>query len=326
LTYASFSDVFYGELPSDFEQSGLLWAGNGATPESVKDIDALTASCGQGGVIIYDQRMGTAETLFDLDQRRRLQASEIQLVPVDMSTVQGMLDAAQVMGEALSESTECAQDASAMAREYINTVNGIVRSVAATNGGYLGTHRVRTDLLTAYNSPPVSSFRWARVYGYFATDSESGLYHRNSHLDVSDIVLFANNGTIGETPLSFWMQAAGVWDGTVVSGAHTGLRILWFTPAIWPSGTLGGGHSGGALSRWLDTPALGGEDTYRSSPMTGYTDDLDSAYMGSSWGLGSSQVPYLIVCASDGKTAPQIKSTVVQSMLSYDQRGVMTPY
>jgi hypothetical protein len=330
LTYASFSDVFYGELPSDFEQSGLLWSGNGATPESVKDINALTASCGQGGVIVYDQRMGTAETLFDLDQRRRLQAAEIQLVPVDMSTVQGMLDAAQVMGEALSESSECAQDASAMARDYISAVNGIVRSVAATNGGYLGARAsVESNILTAYNSPPVRSFRWAKVYGYFATDSESGLYYTtNSHLDVSDIVLFANNNTTGETPLSFWMQATGVWDGTAYgNGVSTGLRILWFRPTTWPSGTLGGGHSGGALSRWLDTPAIGsvGSST-RSSSMTGFTDNAVNAFIGSSWGLGSSQVPYLIVCASDGKTAPQIKNTVVQSMLSYDQRGVMTPY
>jgi hypothetical protein len=332
LTYASFSDVFSGEFAPGFEQSGLLWSGNGSTPGSVRDIDALISSCGQGGVIIYDQGMGTAETLFDLDQRRRLQAAEIQLVPVDMSTVQGMLDTAQVMGEALSESSECAQDASAMARDYISAVNNIVRSVAATNGGYLGSARaIETSLMTVYNSPPVRSFRYTKVFGYIATDSETGLsYTPNPYLDVSDIVLFGNYGRRMNTPLSFWMQATGVWDnaghGAETLGMSTGLQVFWPEPTSWSSTMLGGGHSGGALSRWLDTL---GTPSYRDSdknnvlsgePQTTFTS------AGYGWGLGSSQVPYLIVCASDGKSATQVKNTVVQSMLSYDQRGVITPY
>jgi hypothetical protein len=332
-TYARFFDVFSGELPADFEQSGLLWSGSGASPESVKDIDALVSLCGQGGVIVYDQGMGTAESLFDLDQRRRLQAAEIQLVPVDMSTVQGMLDAAQVIGEALSESSECAQDALAMAREYINTVNNIVRSVAATNGGSLATNNARgTTLLTSYNSPPIDSFRQTKIYGYIATDSESGLYFTpTSYLDASDIVLFGNNSSYMSTPLSFWMQTAGVYDNTALSGVpSTGLQVLWPSLGNHSLSAFGGGQSGGALTRWLSTPPSA--DSGGGVSFLGYWNLLEgepqglTTSRGYGWGLGSSQVPYLVVCASDGRSATQVKNVVVQSMRSYDQRGVLTPY
>jgi hypothetical protein len=325
-----FRDVFSGEFLPDFEQSGLLWSGSGATPDNVRDIDALVAACGTGGVIVYDQRLGSPYSFFNLEQRQRLQASEIQFVPVELSTVQGMLDAAQVIGEALSESTECAENAPAMAREYINTVNNIVRSVAATNGGSLGTRAATgTRILTAYNSPPVTSIRYRHTFGYIATDSESGLYYNPSrYLDVSDIVLFGNNSTYMETPLSFWMQAAGVWDGAAHSGFPlTGLEVLW---PLQDSGyrslaTFGGGRSGGALTRWLGSPNAIGNVVGNWNVMQGESYSLGTT-QANDWGLGSAQIPYLIVCGSDGKTASQIKQTVVRSMLSYDQGRGMTPY
>jgi hypothetical protein len=334
-TYAHFSDVFSGEFPEGFEESGLLWSGSGSSPGSVKDIDALVSLCGQGGVIVYDQRLGNEKSLFDLDQRKRLQKAEIQLVPVEMSTVQGMLEAAQVIGEALSESSECAEDASAMARAYIDTVNSIVRSVAATNGGYLAAFNgaaatLSSTLLTAYNSPPVSRFLYTKVYGYIATDSESGLSFTSSpNMDVSDIVLFGNNSAYMNTPLSFWMQAAGVWDASVASAApSTGLRVFWPTEAGQSLTAFSGGRSGGALARWLGTPPPSDATSNYGGQwhaMKGqYSTMLE--FKGSGHGLGSSQVPYLIVCASDGKSATQVKDTVVRGMRSYDENGVLTPY
>ncbi|MDR1015050.1 MAG: hypothetical protein LBL86_08770 [Coriobacteriales bacterium] len=329
-TYAHFSDVFSGEFPADFEDVGLLWSGSGSSPASVKDIDALVSLCGQGGVIVYDQRTGYAETLFDLDQRKRLQKAEIQLVPVDLSTVQGMLDAAQVVGEALSESSECAEDASAMAREYADTVNSIVRSVVATNGGYLATHNGGTatlagTLLTSYNSPPVRTFRYKKVYGYIATDSEAGLsFTPSSKLDVSDVVLFGNNSAYMSTPLSCWMQAAGVWDRTAAPGSpSTGLTVLWPNAEGRSSAAFGGGSSGGALTRWLGSPlgVFSGYDT-NWNVMAGE----GGSTVVYAWGLGSSQVPYLIVCASDGKSAAQVKDAVVRSMQSFELDGMLTPY
>jgi hypothetical protein len=327
-TYSSFNVVFGGELFAGFEQNALLWSGDGSSPASVKDIDALVSACGQGGVIIYDQKMGNAETLFSLEQRQRLQAAEIQLVPVDMSTVQGMLDAAQVIGEALSQSSECAQDAPALAREYINTVHNIVRSVTAANGGSLAAlNAAGGTLLTAYNSPPVSSFRYWKTYGYIATDSESGLsFTQDANLDVSDVVLFGNNSAWMDTPLSFWMQAAGVWDRTTSAGVPgTGLTLFWPSSQSRSLSMFGGGKSGGALTRWLGSPVLG--SSARAGNVNSMIGELLSvATHISYWGLGSSQIPYLIVCASDGKAAAQVKDAVVTSMMSYEQRTVLTPY
>jgi hypothetical protein len=325
-TYASFVDVFSGEMPAGFEQGGLLWSADGARPANVRSIDALIAACGQKGVIVYDQTMGTSESLFSLDQRRRLQASEIQLVPVDMSTVQGMLDAAQVIGEALSESEECVQDALAMSRSYIRAVNDIVRSVAATNGGWLAQRNAAgSSLLTAYNSPPVTNTRYLRTFGYIATDSEQGLRYTGGSIDASGVTLFGNNSAWMSTPLSFWMQAAGVHDNTTGGYPYTGLMLFWpfYNNVDQITTTLVGGQSGGAWSRWLGSsyatlgPAItliNGEDPGRM------------ATVGEGWGLGSAQVPYLIVCASGGKTAAEVKGAVVDSMLSYDSGGPLTPY
>jgi hypothetical protein len=322
-TYASFADVFGGELPANFEQSGLLWDASGSEPTNVRDIDALVAACGQGGIIVYDQTMGNANTLFSLEQRKRLQAAEIQLVPVDMSTVQGMLDAAQVIGDALSQSSECAQDASAMAREYISTVNNIVRSVAATNGGYLATRGASGGiLLTAYNSPPVRSYRYTRIFGHIATDAEFGLsYTGSSNVDASGVVLFGNNSAWMSTPLSFWMQAAGVYDRAAGGYPYTGLLALWpFGDGTgFNTASLAGGRSGGALSRWLGTPHNG------SGIIDIAGEELSTSLRrGAGYGLGSSEVPYIIVCASDGRSATQVKDAVVAGMLS--SGTPLTPY
>jgi hypothetical protein len=326
--YASFVEVFGGEMPEGFEQSGLLWSASGSVPTNVRDIDALVAACGQGGVIVYDQTMGNANTLFSLEQRKRLQAAEIQLVPVDMSTVQGMLDAAQVIGDALSQSSECAQDAPAMAREYISTVNNIVRSVAATNGGYLGAYDASGgSLLTAYNSPPVRSLRYARTFGYIATDSEAGLtYTGSSYVDASGVVLFGNNNTWMSTPLSFWMQAAGVWDRSANPSTVNPMGLVTLFPLSdgtgWSTASLAGGRSGGALSRWLGTPHLSfaGQNAMLGEALS------VSQTVGQGYGLGSSQIPYLIVCSSDGRSATQVKDAVVAGMTSYDRGGSLTPY
>jgi hypothetical protein len=323
-TYAIFADVFADEDPS--LEGKLLWSGSGSSPASVKDIDALVAACGQKGIIVYDQRMGNANDLFDLEQRRRLQAAAIQLVPVDMSTVQGMLDAAQVIGDALSErdNSRFVVDARAMSRDYIRTVNDIVRSVAATNGGYLAARNAAGgSLLTSYNSPPVTSYRFTHTFGYIATDSESGLtYSGSEYVDVSRIVLFGNYGSRNNTPLSFWMQAAGVWDNTGSANTNNaGLELL--RPLNITGGLLGGGRSGGAWSRWLGT-----HNTPGSPPPENWvaSEAFEGAGTNSGLGLGSYQVPYLIVAASDGRSAGQVKDAVVESMLANGDVGKLTPY
>lgn len=313
-TYRRFVDIFGGEMPEAFQANGLLWSKDGSSPADVKDIDALVAACGQNGVIVYDQTLGNQTTLFSLDQRKRLQAAGIQLVPVDLSTVQGILDAARVVGDALSESTECAQNSSAMATTYVQSVNNIVKSVAATNGGYLASMIGGFRLLTTYNECPVGSYRSNNVYSYIATESETGLSYTDASVSTSGIVLFANNSTFMDTPLSFWQQAAGIWDNTYASSSSTGLQVLWPLFSSVDATTLTGGASDGARSRWLGT----------TNRMIGEPVALGVGEV--SHGLGSDEVPYLVVCASDGKSAGQVKSAVVASMASYDTSGVLTPY
>jgi hypothetical protein len=271
--------------------------------------------------------MGNAESLFDLNQRRHIQAAEIQLVPVDMSTVQGMLDAAQVIGDALSESTECEQDARAMSNEYRNAVNNIVRSVADTNGGNLAMRNASGgSLLTSYNSPPVRSYRFTNTYGYIATDSDWGVEYTGSIVDTSRVMLFGNYSTWKSTPLSFWMQAAGVFDRTAGTVAFKRGGLL----AFWPlqdgsrrtGATMSGGH--GTLSRWLGSSdgVGGGAD---SSWMIGQELSIGEL-LGSNYGLGSYQVPYLIVCARTETSARVVKNDVISSMLSFSDYNSLTPY
>lgn len=321
-TYRRFVDIFGGEMPSDFQTRGLLWSRDGSSPSDVKDIDALVSACGQNGVIVYDQTLGDQTTLFNLDQRKRIQAAGIQLVPVDMSTVQGMLDAARVVGDALSQSTECAQDSSAMATSYVQAVNNIVKSVSATNGGYLASSQGGFRLLTKYNELPVGNYRSNNVYSYLATDSESGLSYTAAgfSLDVSGIVLFENGGGFLSTPLFFWQQAVGIQASTNGDGnASTGLKALWPISGVVDATTLSGGGAGGARARWLGSNA-------GTSAMSGRALTTSELVAKSGYGLGSDEVPYLIVCDSNGKSAGQVKNAVVQSMASYSQSGVTTLY
>lgn len=319
-TLRRFADIFGGEMPAGFQTNGLLWSRDGSSPSDVRNIDALVAACGQNGVIVYDQTMGDQTTLFSLDQRQRLQAAEIQLVPVDLSTVQGMLDAARVVGDALSQSTECAQDSSAMATSYIQTVNDIVKSVAATHGNSLaGT--AGGGLRTRYNECPVGSYRDNKVYGYIAIDSETGLSYVDPSVDASGIMLFGSNASMLSSPLPFWEQVAGIQERTFGVSGSSGLQVFWplTSDPIKPT-TLGGGRSGGALSRWLGSqPSVDGQ--FMMGEGLTFTE-----MKGRGYGLGSREVPYLIVGASDGKSAGQVKGAVVQSMASYDRGGVLTPY
>jgi hypothetical protein len=246
-----------------------------------------------------------------------------------------MLDAAQVIGEALSESSECAQDARAMATSYINAVNDIVKAVAATNGGNLAAYTAAgTSLLTAYNKPPVTGHRFTKVYGYIATDSESGLTYRPSAaVDASDIMLFANNSTWKETPLSFWLQTAGVWDNAAHGSlSFTGLTVLWplsngaSSDAVVRDLTVfAGGKTGGALSRWLATTNPLDSSMGRWNYIVGEGFSV-STYGAGDYGLGSREVPYLIVCASDNKSAAGVKADVVKSMVSNANGNGLTPY
>lgn len=318
-TYSYFGEVFANEAGS----IKFFWSRDGSSPSDVSNIGALVDACGKDGVIVYDQRLGDQTTLFSDAQRKELYAANIQLVPVDLSTVQGLLDAATVIGDALSESSESAQDSKAMARAYVSAVGNIVKASAATHGGtYVGPgpSSSAASLYTTYYNCPVSGGGAASALCYIATAAEGGLTYASGNLDVSGVVLFAASDP-QETPLAFYAQAAGVWDGTMTSYTK-GLTVLWPVTTRIDKTVLTGGASGGAWSQWLGTEEQASAMARSSNGSPGGS----RTWAGDNYGLGSAYVPYLIVCATDGYSALQVRDAVVESMGSARSLYSVRPY
>lgn len=319
-TYLAFKDVFGGEAPTSI----VLWARDGSSPDDLTSIDALVSACGSGGVLVYDQRLGDQTTLFTDAQRRELYAADIQLVPVELSTVQGMIDAARVMGDALSESHGhgvCALDAKAMSDDYVRAVDDIVRACAATHGGTLGFGSPYGIPLTKYTACPVSSFADNCVYCYLSSDAEAGVIMQESeegwHVDASKVVLFSGNGDWLASPVFFWQQCAGLNNDMCEIVAKNGLSALWPIKGVGPY--LSGGNADGALSRWLSTARQPYSEMF-------YASDPHSSWAVGTSGIPSQENPYLIVSASGGLSGSDVKALTVASMGSYYSDGTVTPY
>ncbi len=314
-TVSNFKTVFSKELSSDFETSALLWTGEGGSSSDVKDIDALVSVCKEGGVILYDQKEGSWEERFDLEQRKKLQAANIELVPLDFSTVQGMLDAASVIGEALSESTECALNAQSQANLYVKTVGDIVSQAATSHGGTLASRDDSTSgnrLLTTYNSCPVSTRKTNHTFVAFGTSYVTGIsYSGNAagSLDTTGGLLFSR--VDGSTPLSFWAQAAGVWDRAADASLESSSTYAMLygieTGAYYDKSFFASSSASSVLSHCTSAIILGSEDHTSSTGQSNFGD-----------GLGSASFPYLIVSGSNGKSADTVKQSVVQQMASND--------
>ena len=322
-TAMAFCDVFADEVSEG--DIAFWWEEDGSDPSDISDIEELIEACGEDGVIVYETGLGDASELFSSAQTQALAAHGYQLVPVDLSTVQGMQDAALAIGEALSESP-CAQDAESMADAYCDAIDDIVSEVAEAHGGTLASKSGGKTLLTTYNGCPVKSYQTADVYCYVATMSETGLaYDGDEAVDASGIVLFGALSDTSETPLWFWKQVAGLWDYNMSSNSYAGSYV-----AYWPlnalqyvgtqqgklttssGSTLTGGSSGGALALWQSS-------TYQKvSSMP--------AVEGAQAGLGTASEPYLVICASDGRSASGNAELVLESMASYKASGTITPY
>lgn len=309
-TTSNFADVFGDELPSDFEQTAILWEGSGSVSSQVVDIEALVEACGQDGVLVYDQSEGSYDTRFDLEQRKWLQLYNIQLVPVDFSSVQGMIDAAAVIGDALSESS-CAQDAKQNADAYAQRISSIVSAVAGSQNGSLAAKDESVSgsrLLSDYNSCPIRSYTSNHLFTAFGVQYISGIAYSNGSyaLDTTHGLLFTRIDN--SSPLSFWAQAAGVWDRAadlsesdtspyamiygINSGAYYDERFFY----------MDSGGTSVVLASTSKRITLSTQDsTTDPSSSAGRTGD----------GLGSGAFPYLIVGASNGQTAQKVKESVV---------------
>ena len=319
LSYASFGDVFASEL----DGVQRLWDGDGSRPEDLGSVDDLVAACGQDGVIVYDQRLGNQNQFFDEDQRRELYAANIQLVPVEMSTVQGMKDAAAAIGDVLSESP-CEQDAPAMAEQYCQFIDDMVRAVAATHGGSVAWYWEGAPMTTLYNSCPVGTTS-TKLCSIVAVESESGLRLEGGSygvpVDASGIVLFQRNSDYLRSPLMFWQQVSGAapLNVTDTSGEAQGLQALWpIEGEIGPARLVGSGN-GGAWSRWAASRPRSDSHTMLGIYGSGQRSEN---------GLGSAEMPYLIVCGNASASSQEVKRAVVASMNEYQESGRVraTPY
>ncbi len=315
MTYSSFKDVFADELPDGLP---LLWDNDGSSPGDLASIDNLVQACGENGVIMYEQNtLGYYDDIFSYDQRESIYNAGIQLIPLDFSSVQGILDAADAIGKALNNSDECEQDAEAMATTYVNFVNDIVNALAQAQGGALALkNSSETYYYSQYNSCNLSCYQ-TKIRTYIATGWESGLtYTGGSPLNTSGITLFIYCNTLDDTPLYFWEQAGGaVWEGNDVSSLSGGYILLNPTSIELISENFRGG--GKVWSSWVYA-----DNTFTDGAHTDMrAKELGAGELG---GLGSENVPYLIVCASNDRSAEWVKSEVLKSMNSYSGNETST--
>ena len=324
-TVSNFAEVFAGEV-RDADGNPVIaiaWSNDGSSPSNLADVSVLVEACGKNGVIVYDQRLGNQETLFTDEQRRELYAANIQLVPVDPSTVQGILDMARVIGDALSESNECSLDAKKMSDDYISAVDSIVRASAATHGGWCAEYGTVSSgkLLTRYDTCPIGSAQISNIECFIAIDSETGLRYTGEYdVDASGICLFASNGNWQDTPLYFWQQAAGVRPAVESADwSYRGIALIWPLRMISPE--LDGGSATGPYGQWLS-----GDQAGNYMYMNYFDPSEPNSSFFTAYGLGSAHIPYLIVTASGGMSSFEVKNALVQSMRSYDSGGPVTPY
>lgn len=316
----SFSEVFGDELPADFAQTALLWSGDGSSPGNLTDAEALASACGEGGVILYDQAQGDLESRFSTSALEVLDRAGITYIPVDFSSVQGMLDAANVVGEVLSESTAAPQ-AKSNAEAYWRTVNDLVTQAADSHGGTLAARDESTSgsrLLSSYNSCPVSGSRTNHTFSAFGTSYVRGIGYTNGSyaLDSESGLLFT--GSTASSPLSFWAQAAGVWDrgADVVNSSSpkndTAMLYGVVTGAYYDISFFSSATGSPLLTRCVSKVLLGTEDRINATSSSNFGD-----------GLGSAVFPYLIVSSSGSSTSDEVKQSIVAQMLSSDP---LNPY
>lgn len=331
--YAStFEDVFSDELPEDGMQ--LLWQNDGTSVDDLIDPsgEALVKACGKGGVIFFDDYEASYEQRFG-DIEKVLWENDIQCVPINLGTVQGMMDAATAIGDVLKGSDECAQDAKAMADDYCDTIDSIVKAVADTHGGKLangeewGDHNNPGGVFTAYTNCPVTEFETdAHPWGTIAVDFEKGVHYLKNGEDITDKfdmtggVLFSYcyeyyNEKRDNCCNAFWMQTAGIMDsgglGTDNYKQPDNYSILYGENAYAEYMDENLSSVKGAFKN------LGGNQLkYRRfgwSPLASRGSEYQTREV---WMLGSSAFPYLIVAGTSKYDTGSIKTATVKSMES----------
>ena len=324
-TALSFKDVFAatGEIDtSDFEANRILWTGNGSTQNTLIDADKLVQACGQDGIIIYDEgSFGSYSNLFTNDVIDKINAANIMLLPVNMQTVQGIKDAASLIGTSLSESKTCGQNATQMAQNYNNAVDSIVLGAASshTDGTYIASQDANSqgfakEKLTLYNSARVSDSKCTNIVVNLGTDCVRNLqYTGESQIDISSATLF-NWASPTKAPYQFYLQTAGAYSDNTNSSLFrqnnnttTNVSSLLFPYTLTNVNANNLGTSThAAYITWANNPIV--------STMGKTMSTSSGATTSATYGLGSKYQPYFIVCASNGLSATDVKNAVVNQI------------
>lgn len=311
----SFKEVFGNELAAGFAKSALLWRRDGSAPGYLTDasnndntqalVDAIKGGDGSAGSILYPGDTGSQKDYFSSKQLKAFKTAGIQLVPLDLSSATGIQDAVTAVGKILASSDACAQDAQANAEAYCSLFDDVFSAAAATHGDALATDSEygSTKVLGSYTSNPVSGRRRYDVYACVCTGFEQGVQLKGSSVDPSGGLLFADEGC-GSSPLSVLMQAGGVVNrpGAATTAASDDTLCVWGrTDGPTSASALSGGGDALARCSRVSCAVLQGRSM------------SDGELMESRWlyGLGSSQVPYLIVCATEDMSAAEVKAAVV---------------
>lgn len=307
----SLRDVFGSELAG----CQVLWSGDGSSSNTLVSVDALVESCGESGVILYDQRVGNQGSFFSLDQRKRLQAANIQMVPVDFSSVEGIKDGARALEQAFASNPERSQ----RARAYQNTIDDIVVALAYTHDGAISGGMQHDGLITwpvsIYTSMPGEiSYKKFDTSCHIATDAVTGAsYAGGSGIDVSNVLLLYDRYQ-RNSPLCFWVQVAGAFNTSTqcYNSGRYDLTLLW--PLQHDNFSASMLTGGGALQRWSGSRCWMGIDGYSSY----FPSQSQNAGLGSKW------QPYLIVCGSDGLSGTEVERRLEASMIESTEDG-LTP-
>ena len=314
-TYAScFRDVFADELDDGFESSALLWSGDGTVPGDVTSTEKLVAACsdaetGEGGTIVFCSNEGSQADFFSSKQLQSFKAAGIQLLPIDLSTPQGTIDAFVALGEVFADSDEVSEDAMANAEQFRTLFNNLMNAAthARKRSGDDGTVAVAFEgSTTVYGDYLEGSYgtRFCDVWASVADGFEPyAKYSGDKGLDASGGLLFSTSSiSAGSSPLSLFMQASGV---VHLKASKEGEGLGSTTALISPLGGLSkndfSGYSAtGPLSHMEDAGLMD----------AGHWSIGDNVQTGSD-SVGSALMPYLIVTSGPDATGAEVKNAIV---------------
>ena len=299
----SFKGIF-GENPDEWDASSVyMWSGGASTSEEVDfsgitDAEAFAKGLGFDAVVFYDQTLvgggteGDIESLLSEDLKYETYGYNITFIPLDFSTVKDMLESVDAISQVMGGSSVAAQDITEMAKEYTNLVSAVTSELS----NVIGINKSGVWLNIATDA-------------CFATPVKKG-----STMSLGkQLVMFADYGQDAYTPLNTWILDAGVNPMTVGNTTEYSVgrgHLALLDPS---GGSFDIEGSGSVLSWWMEVRSTG------EKPHNSMTADQTTTTVGRRGGLGSSEMPYLVVTGtSDGAlSATEVRDQARTSVKSY---------